>query len=93
VLIAQTYLDIGDKDKALDWLEKLADYDIDVRSRLQKGMRVDTPFLRDVKTPVCCITDDNKERLLKKLSETKFESIKNEKRFVALINRANAMDD
>ncbi|MCL1794706.1 MAG: helix-turn-helix transcriptional regulator [Oscillospiraceae bacterium] len=93
VLIAQTYLETGDKDKALDWLEKLADYDTKIRCRLQKGVCVDTPFLRDAKNPVYCITDgENKERLLKKLNEAKFESIENEKRFIALINRANAMD-
>ena len=94
VLIAQTYLEMDEKDKALDWLEKLADYDVNVRSQLQKGMRFDTPFFRDVKTPVYCITDgENKKRLLKKLNEARFESIKNEKRFAALLNRANSMND
>jgi hypothetical protein len=50
-------------------------------------MRVDTPFLREVKTPVYCITDDNKERLLKKLNNTDFDSIRNEERFFTIINR------
>ncbi|MCL2518499.1 MAG: helix-turn-helix transcriptional regulator [Oscillospiraceae bacterium] len=91
VLIAQTYLEMDDKGKALDWLEKLVDYDINVRSRLHKGMRVDTPFLRDVKTPVYCITDDNKERLLNKLNNADFEIIRSEERFITMLNRTNEM--
>ena len=93
VLIAQAYLEMGEKYKALDWLEKLADYDIGVRPQLQKGMHVDTPFLCNAETPVYCITDDNKQRLLKKLNNADFESIKNEERFIAILRRANAMSD
>jgi hypothetical protein len=52
-----------------------------------------TPFLRDVKYYFSYTQGSDKKRLLKKLNDTDFDQIKNEKRFAVLINRATAMDD
>jgi hypothetical protein len=71
----------------------MVDYDIDVRSQFKDGIRVETPFLRDVKYNFYYILTDNKKRLLKKLNSAEFDSLKNDDRFVALLNRANDMKE
>ena len=77
VLIAKTYLEMNDKSKALEWLEKMVDYDVNVLPQIKdkKGLRINI-----------------KQRLLKKLSEAEFENLKNNGRFLTLLNRANALD-
>jgi transcriptional regulator with XRE-family HTH domain len=78
VEIARTYLEMNDKTKALDWLEKMVDYDANVlpHFKSKNGWRIDI-----------------KQRVLKKLDVTEFDSIKNNERFIFLMNRANALDD
>jgi transcriptional regulator with XRE-family HTH domain len=75
VEIALTYLEMNDKTKALDWLEKMVDYDVNVL-QLKGGS-----------------SKNIKRRLLKKLNEAEFDCIKNNERFIVLINRVNALDD
>lgn len=92
-LIARTYIEMGDTEKALCWLEKMVDYDIDIRSQFKNDMYVETPFLRDVKFPFQWAWEGNKKRLLKKLNGTEFEKLKNNDKFITLLYRANAMND
>jgi transcriptional regulator with XRE-family HTH domain len=89
VEIARTYLDIGDNEKALDWLEKMVDYDINTRSQFKEGAHVDTPFLRDERYNFYCILDfgEIKKRLLKKLNAAEFDCIKNNERFIKCAER------
>ena len=77
-LIAHTYIEMGDNEKALAWLEKMVDYDTTVLPRFKgKGGW----------------GEGIKQRLLKKLNAVEFENLKNDKQFIALMNRATAMDD
>ncbi len=92
-LIAQTYIEMGDIEKALCWLEKMVEYDINIRGQFKNDMYVDTPFLRDVKYTFYWTWEGNKKRLLKKLNGAEFENLKNHDKFVILLNRANAMND
>lgn len=92
-LIARTYIEMGDTEKALYWLEKMVDYDIDTRSRFKNDMYVETPFMRDVKFPFQWAWEGYKKRLLKKLNGAEFEKLKNNDKFIILLNRANAMND
>jgi len=98
-LTAKTYIDMGDKEKALSWLEKMVDYDAGVRSRLKDYMYghgktlFKTPFLRDVKYYFSYTRGHDKKMLLNKLNGAEFESLKNNDKFVALINRANEMTE
>ena len=95
VEIAKTYLEMNDIEKAVDWLEKMVDYDINIRSQFKDGMRVDTPLLRDVKYNFYYKFEfeEIKTRLLKKLNITEFDSLKNDERFITLLNRANSMNE
>ena len=78
VEIAKTYLDMNAQPKALEWLEKMVDYDINVLPQF-KGQG--------------SWSENIKPRLLKKLSGIEFDSIKNDERFISLLNRANTMPD
>lgn len=92
-LIARTYMEMGDMEKALYWLEKMVDYDKNIRSQFKKYMYVKTPFLRDVNYPFQWAWEGNKKRLLKKLNGAEFENLKNENKFLILLSRVNAMID
>jgi transcriptional regulator with XRE-family HTH domain len=93
VFIARTYIEMNDTENALCWLEKMVEYDTDIRSCLKNDMFVETPFLRDVRFPFCKVSDGNKRRLLQKLNGAEFESLRNNNKFVNLLNIANAMND
>lgn len=88
-LIAKTYLEIGDIDKALPWLEKMCDYDINTRSQFKDDMYVDTLFLRDVKYTYYYTFGDNRVRLLNKLTNDEFACLKDNDRYKALLNMCN----
>jgi len=77
-LIAHTYIEMGDTKKALERLEKMVDYDTTILPHFKsKGGW----------------GDGIKQKLLKKLNDVKFENLKNEERFIVMMNRAAAMDD
>ena len=96
-LIARTYLEMGDSAQALEWLEKMVDYDIAVLGRSKDDMRIKTPSLRDVdhdfyyaywnSWEVC------KKRLLKKLNGEEFAELKDNAKFKELLERANNMNE
>jgi len=77
-LIAHTYIEMGDKEKALERLEKMVDYDTTILPQF----KINGGWGEGIK-----------QRLLKKLNNADFESIKNEERFIAMLRRANAMSD
>ena len=94
VLIARTYLEMDDKSKALDWLEKMVDYDIDVLDKSKNDMYIKTPSLRDVEYDFYFTWEPLEhwqKRLLKKLNSEDFESLRTDARFTALLERANDM--
>ena len=75
-LIAHAYIEMGDNEKALERLEKMVDYDINVLPHFKgKGGR----------------GEGIKQRLLKKLNEAEFEILRSNDKFMALLERANAM--
>jgi tetratricopeptide (TPR) repeat protein len=93
-LMARTYLAMGNKDKALDYLEKMMDYDISVLDKNKDDLYVKSPSLRDVEYDFWYTWDcweNCKKRLLKKLNNTDFDSLKSDERFSALLYRANAI--
>ena len=75
-LIANTYIEMGDTDKALQRLGRMVDYDTNILP-LFKGKGG--------------WGDGIKQRLLKKLNSAEFKNIKDDERFIALMNQANAL--
>ena len=79
-LIARTYLEMNEIENALEWLEKMVDYDINISPQLNADSNDENLSVKE-----------EKKRLLKKLNGAEFDSIKNNERFISLMNRANAM--
>jgi len=77
VLIARTYIEMGDIENALHWLEKMVDYDINILTQTQHDWN----------------DGNHKKRLLKKLNSPEFDSIRGEERFIALIERTNELEN
>lgn len=90
-VLAKTYLEIGRREEAFVWLEKLVQYDTEVRSQFREGMRPASSLFKDL--PVghfysyfpCGL--DNRRRLLDKLNLPVFDSIRKEPQFQALLAR------
>ena len=71
----------------------MADYDINIRSQFIDDMYVETPFFRDTEFDFYYKFGDSKKRLLKKLNGDEFAGLKNNSRFIKLLERANDMKD
>lgn len=93
VLIAETYLEKGDTEKALGWLEKMVDYDMKTRSQFRDDWYVTTPFLRDVEYPYYRPTKNVKKKLLVKLNSAGISSLKTNVRYQKLLERVHSMSD
>ena len=102
-LIARTYLEMGEPEQTLDWIEKMVDYDIAVLGVSKDDMRIKTPTLRDVEHDFYYTYWNScelcKQRLLKKLTGTglaelgeAFAALKDNIRFKALLERADNME-
>ena len=68
VLITQTYVEMGDNENALLWLEKMVDYDVNTRGKLKTYQRATIPFLPDLDFPYYHTFEGDKIRLLNKLN-------------------------
>jgi Predicted transcriptional regulators len=93
VLTAQAYSALGDRDKALEWLEKMVDYDISVRSRFTDRTRTQSAFLRGIngELPYLYASVNVKERLLLKFQSAELAELRDDTRFSTLLRRAEEM--
>jgi len=89
--IARTYMEMDDIENALGWLGKMVDCEMAACRLFSHGIRVETPFLRDVE--FAYYHKGSKKKLLGKLGDAAFDGIKDDGRFVALLDMANAMED
>jgi len=90
-LVAKTYLAMGDNEKAMDWLEKMVDYDTTARTHFKIYTRSKNAYLPDIKYPYYHWLDGDGAFILVKLNLTEFELLKTEKRFKTLLERTNTM--
>lgn len=84
MLISQIYLEMGDDENAIYWLEKMVNYDLNVRKFFTNDMMVKTPLLRDVGFTFYWAHYDAKEKLKEKLSSSTFDSLRNSEKFILL---------
>ena len=80
ILIARTYLEMGEIENALEWIEKMVDYDINISPQLNAGSNDENLSVQAEKI-----------RLLKKLNSENFAVLRDDARFTALLERANDM--
>lgn len=91
LLLADICLKKGDGDRALSYLESMAAYDIDECAKFTDDTKVTTPLLRDVKHRFYKLYLSRSSNLKAKLNDERLASLRNDERFVRLLERANAM--
>ena len=84
-LTAQVYIEMNDIENAFVWLEKMADYDLNIRGSAGKNPK--TPLLCDTKDYRFYPSyNDIKFQLKEKLENSAFDSVRNYDRFRELLN-------
>jgi hypothetical protein len=91
--IAECYLLLGDKESAYEWLESFADFHIAQAPRFDAREKPDSPLVReaDFSFPDFTAPYDAKAIILQELDYPWFRDIRVEPRFVALLERVNAL--
>ena len=90
-LLAVLYLEQERIDDAFSMIEKMVKYDLEVVPKFQYGKRLKSPLLCDVEHKFYGITGSIKERLLIKLNDKAFDSIKEDEKFAAIIEKVRNM--
>lgn len=90
-LLARTYLMLEQREKALSELQKMAEYDTKETAKFVCGQKLKSPLLHDVCFNFYWNYMDFKAALLKKLNDSCFEEIKEEKEFQFLLKTVNEM--
>ena len=91
-LIAKTYIQLGENDNAMLWLEKMADFDLVTRSHFDDET-LQTPCLRAV--PFIHYYQNSKTRqgyiasLLLKMQDKAFDELREEARYKAIFTRVS----
>lgn len=88
-LLAEVCLKKGDRDGAISYLEKMAEYDIDECAKFTDDTKVTTPLLRDVNYKFYKLYIGRFCALQEKLNDKRLDSLCDDERFVHLLERAN----
>ncbi|MDR0905075.1 MAG: helix-turn-helix domain-containing protein [Oscillospiraceae bacterium] len=91
--IAECYLLLGDEESAYEWLEKFVDFHIAQKPRFDAREKSDSPLVRelDFSFPDFPAPYDAKAMILQELDYPWFKGIREQPRFQALLERANAL--
>lgn len=92
-LLAEVCLKKGDRDGAISYLEKMAEYDIDECAKFTDDTKVTTPLLRDVKHKFYKLYLGRSCALQAKLNDKRLASLRDDERFMHLLEQANDMAD
>ena len=88
-LLAEIYLKDGYPDKALSYLEKMVDYDLNDYATIDSNTKTKTPLLNSIPHGLYHKRIDRHQNLVAKLTDPRFESLKTNERYQMLINRVN----
>ena len=88
-LLAEIYLKDGDPDKALSYLEKMVDYDLNDYATIDNNTKTITPLLNSIPHGLYHKRIDRYQNLVTKLTDARFESLRTNKRYQILINMVN----
>lgn len=88
-LLAEIYLKDGDPDKALSYLEKMVNYDLNDYATIDSNTKTKTPLLNLIPHGLYHKRIDRHQNLVTKLTDPRFESLKTNERYQILINLVN----
>jgi tetratricopeptide (TPR) repeat protein len=98
ILLAQSYLAIGEVDKAMNSVENSIMYYLNLSEtytddKITRQKLLKTPFVKETELTVYIIDKSTlKERLLNKLLAAEIESLQKNERFKALYERVNSIN-
>ena len=88
-LLAEIYLRNGDPDKALFYLEKMVDYDLNDYATIDSNTKTKSPLLNSISHGLYRNRIDRYQNLVTKLTDQRFDALKADKRYQNLMNRIN----
>ena len=88
-LLAEIYLRNGDPDKALFYLEKMVDYDLNDYATIDSNTKTKSPLLNSISHGLYRNRIDRYQNLVIKLTDQRFEALKADERYQNLMNRIN----
>ena len=88
-LLAEIYLRNGDPDKALFYLEKMVDYDLNDYATIDSNTKTKSPLLNSISHGLYRNRIDRYQNLVTKLTDQRFEALKADERYQNLMNRIN----
>ncbi len=91
ILLARAYLKAGDREKALSELKKATEYDTKETAKFVYGQRMKSPLLHDAYFNFYWNDMDFNAALLKKLDDSCFDEIREEKEFQDFLITVNGM--
>ena len=88
-LLAEIYLKDGDPNKALSYLEKMVNYDLNDYAMIDSNTKTKTPLLNLIPHGLYRKRIDSHQNLVTKLTEPRFEALKTNERYQKLIDLVN----
>ena len=85
-LLAEIYLKDGDPDKALSYLEKMVNYDLNDYATIDSNTKTKTPLLNSIPHGLYHKRIDRHPNLVAKLTDQRFEILKENERYQKLID-------
>ncbi len=85
MLLTDIYLKDGNREMALSYLEKMVDYDKNVYAKIDKDTKTKSPLLRALSHEFYRKRIDRHENLIAKLTDKRFDSLKDDARYKQLL--------
>lgn len=87
MLLAEVYMRVGNIDKALSYLEKMIDYDLNIYPRIDSNAQAASPFFRAIPREVFRFGINSRENLIAKLTDSRFDALKSSSRYQNLLEQ------
>lgn len=88
-LLAEIYLKAGNFDKALSYLEKMVDYDLNDYATIDGNTQTKTPLLNSIPHGLYRKRIDRHQNLVTKLTDTRFDALKTNEQYQKLVDLVN----
>ena len=89
MLLAEIYLKDGNTDKALFYLEKMVNYDLNDYAEIDSNMQTKSPLLNSIPHGLYRKRIDRHQNLVAKLTDSRFEILKTNEQYKKLVDLVN----
>jgi len=89
-LLAEIYLNDGNSDEAMSYLEKMVDYDLYEYAAISDNTQTKSPLFNSIPNGLYQKRIDRYHHLVTKLGDSRFDRLKTNERYIKLMEKANA---